>query len=169
MDIELHHAAVTVLCRVWGFCLSYNRDPQIEAWGIHKPTLWKDQEQCTAQQGWQQRAQKRAKEGSRTRGMAGIGATSPPCYCSHLSLQALPPVPCWSCHHQTHSSPRVWSWHRPVLTPDPVSGLCWPRVQSCTLPSTFMQKASTPHVFPLYLRPCEILAEVDGFCPEYTI
>lgn len=166
MNKELHHAAVTVLCRVWGFCPTTHS--QGNAWGIHKPALLKDQEQCSAQQGWKQGAQKRAKEGSRTWGMAGIGAISPPWYCSHLCLQALPPVPCWSCH-QTRSSPGVWSWHRPASTPDPVSELCWPGVQSCTLPCTFMQKASTPHVFPLYLRPCEILAEVDGFCPEYTI
>lgn len=79
------------------------------------------------------------------------------------------PFPCWSRYSQTRCLPRVWSWHRPPSTPDPVSGPRWPRVQSCTLPSTFMQKASTPHVSPLYLRPCVVLAEVDGFCPEYTI
>lgn len=54
MDKELHHAAVTALCRVRGFCLSSNRDSQTEAWGIQKPTLLKDQEQCSAQQGRQQ-------------------------------------------------------------------------------------------------------------------
>lgn len=77
MDKELHHAAVSGLCRIWGFCLSYNRDSQTEAGDMQKPNLMKNQEQCSAQQGWQQGAHKTAKEGSRTRGMAGIGAISP--------------------------------------------------------------------------------------------
>lgn len=93
MDKELHHAAVTVSCRIWGFCLSCKRDSQTEAWGIHKPNSLKDQEQCSAQQGCQQGAQEKAKEGSRTMGMAGVGAISPACYCSHLSPQALT-APC---------------------------------------------------------------------------
>lgn len=168
MDKEWHHATVTVLGRVWGFCLSCNRDSQTETCGICKHTLLMDQEQGSAQQGWQQGTRKKAKEGSRTRGMAGIGAislhvTAATCPCRHC------PRPLLELSSPNPQLTQGVELARTPSTPDPVSGLHWPRGQSCTLPSTFMQKASTPHVFPLYLRPCEILAEVDGFCPEYTI
>lgn len=84
---------MTLLGRRWGFCPFYNRGSQTEAWGSHRHNLSKDQVQCSAQQGWQWGAHVKAKEGCRTREMAGIGATSPACYCSRISLQALPPLP----------------------------------------------------------------------------
>lgn len=93
MGKELHNAAVTLLGRRWGFCPSYNRGSQTEAWGIHKHNLSKDQLQRSAQRGWQQDAHVKAKEGSRTRGMAGTGAISPARSCSRIPLQTLPPLP----------------------------------------------------------------------------
>lgn len=151
MEKELHDTAVTVLSRVWGSVCPTAETPKCSL-GIHNP--WRSESS-----GVPSRAGSRCTEESRGRqqgkGMAGLGV-------------AAAPVPAGAVITKPTASLGVGLAQTPP-TPDPVSGLHWPRVQSCTLPSTFMQKASTPHVFPLYLRPCEILAEVDGFCPEYTI
>lgn len=70
----------------------------------------------------------------------------------HISCRPCMSFLCYIYCSQALCLPVAWSWHKIALSSDPVSVSCWPRAQSCTLPSIFMQKASTPHIFLLYSR-----------------
>lgn len=133
---------------------------QYKAWSTHKHSLCTAQVQCSAQQA----GSGKSGEGSRTR--AVIGAITPAHCCMHLSCRLCMSFPCYIHCSQVLCLPRAWSWHGIALSSDPVSGSCWPRVQSCTLPSTFMQKVSTPHIFPLYSRALRSLGRSGWILPR---